>query len=530
MDRSNGLMKRLFGRCDRACAIRNPALKRRDEMLVLSAALLTVFLALFTVLAGCAKAPAARVAAAPAPQAPLTPLTPEQVAKNVETFDFIWTTIQEKHFDPNLNGADWPAAKAELRPKVESATSMADARSAMGELIARLKQTHFGVIPADAYDPPTHSEIESKPDSSASKQDPSASKQASSAAEGSAKRANASPPPATPSRDRAGYAGFDVRAVDGKVLITRVAPGSAADLAGLKLGWEIVSVGPRKVRPVLARTNGMPELEGLPPAVVQTMVAARLVRASPGEKLHLGLLDANERAQVVSLTVGPPEGVPVVFGNLPTEHLVLRREMLPGNIGYIHINIWLDPTRTAKFIEESAREFANASGVIIDLRGNPGGLGALAMTAASFFVDDRNRELGTLITRTFRQRFVLNPRPGLYRGPVAVLVDELSMSTSEIFASGMQDLGRARVFGVKTPGAALPSVIVNLPNGDRLQYAYANYLSFSGRALEGTGVTPDEVVPLTRQSLLTGRDPVIAAASRWLTGHGYQPSPTSAVP
>jgi carboxyl-terminal processing protease len=94
-------------------------------------------------------------------------------------------------------------------------------------------------------------------------------------------------------------------------------------------------------------------------------------------------------------------------------------------------------------------------------------------------------------------------------------VDGLSASTSEIFAGGLQDLGRARVFGTPTAGAALPSVIEKLPNGDGFQYAIANYTSEGGKVLEGRGVIPDVVVAPTREALLAGHDPVLEAALSW---------------
>jgi carboxyl-terminal processing protease len=104
----------------------------------------------------------------------------------------------------------------------------------------------------------------------------------------------------------------------------------------------------------------------------------------------------------------------------------------------------------------------------------------------------------------------------VYPGPLAILVDGLSLSTSEVMAGGMQDIGRARVFGTRTGGAALPSLIERLPNGDGFQFAVANYISASGRVLEGQGVIPDEEVSLDRATLLAGKDPVIEAAVRWI--------------
>jgi carboxyl-terminal processing protease len=95
-------------------------------------------------------------------------------------------------------------------------------------------------------------------------------------------------------------------------------------------------------------------------------------------------------------------------------------------------------------------------------------------------------------------------------------MDACSASTSEIFAGGLQDLHRARVFGTKSAAAALPSVIERLPNGDGFQYAVGNYISEGGKPLEGQGVKPDVEVKLTRPSLLAGHDAVLDAALDWI--------------
>jgi carboxyl-terminal processing protease len=99
-----------------------------------------------------------------------------------------------------------------------------------------------------------------------------------------------------------------------------------------------------------------------------------------------------------------------------------------------------------------------------------------------------------------------------------VLVDGVSASTAEIFAGGLQDLKRARVFGTRSAGAALPSTIKKLPNGDGLQYAQANYISEGGQPLEGRGVVPDVEVKQSRQALLNGHDRVVDAAVDWIRG------------
>jgi carboxyl-terminal processing protease len=102
-------------------------------------------------------------------------------------------------------------------------------------------------------------------------------------------------------------------------------------------------------------------------------------------------------------------------------------------------------------------------------------------------------------------------------------VDEISISTAEILAGGLQDLGRARVFGSRSAGAALPSAIERLPNGDGFQYAFANYVRTGGQPLEGRGVLPDVEAPLTREALLAGRDPALEAALTWIRSRAVPP-------
>jgi carboxyl-terminal processing protease len=104
-----------------------------------------------------------------------------------------------------------------------------------------------------------------------------------------------------------------------------------------------------------------------------------------------------------------------------------------------------------------------------------------------------------------------------FSGPVAVLVDELTASTSEFFAAGMQSRGRARVFGSTSSGQALPAGLARLPSGDRLMFVIADFQTPSGMRLEGRGVIPDVLVNRTRAGLLTGRDEPLDAALAWLS-------------
>jgi carboxyl-terminal processing protease len=179
-----------------------------------------------------------------------------------------------------------------------------------------------------------------------------------------------------------------------------------------------------------------------------------------------------------------------------------------------------------KFGEE-VTSFADADGIIIDLRGNPGGIGALAIGMAGWFVNENNLKLGTMIMRDTTLNFVINRRAKSYMGPLAILIDSGTASTAEIFSGGMKDLGRARIFGQPSAGAALPSHVEKLPNGDSFLFAVANYVSEGGEELEGNGVIPDEEVTPSEDDLRNGRDVVLDAAIRWIAEN--EPSVASSV-
>jgi carboxyl-terminal processing protease len=89
-----------------------------------------------------------------------------------------------------------------------------------------------------------------------------------------------------------------------------------------------------------------------------------------------------------------------------------------------------------------------------------------------------------------------------------------------MFSSGLQELGRARIFGSRTAGASLPAQFVGLVNGDTLIYPTSTHLTESGEMIEGVGVRPDVEVTPTREELLKGGDPVLDSALAWIAEAG----------
>jgi carboxyl-terminal processing protease len=240
-----------------------------------------------------------------------------------------------------------------------------------------------------------------------------------------------------------------------------------------------------------------------------------------GEKVPVDFLDGSGAQVHVSLPLSLPRGNRTEFGYLGARFVWFEARKIEGDVGYLAFNFFLDPSRLVPEFGKTVQSCLRCSGLVIDLRGNPGGIGAMSMGMAGWLVSRLDQRLGTMYMRTMPLKFIIIPRAQTYNGPVAVLVDGCSASTSEIFAGGLQDLGRARVFGTRTAGAALPSVFERLPNGDGFQYAVANYVSEGGKPLEGRGVTPDVLAVPTRKALLEGHDPALDAAVAWIRKESF---------
>ncbi len=388
---------------------------------------------------------------------------------DVDAFEKVWTTIRDKHWQAKPGGLDWQAIHDEYRPRLEKAASHDEARAVMQEMLGRLNQSHFAIIPGAIY---------------------------------SVLNDEAGGP---------GVTGIDVRVLDGQAVVTSVDPGSSAEKQGVRPGWVIERAGGKELKPIIEQARSNPAIHELQ---LTRAVLARL--SGPiGGMLDLDFLDGAGKSAPLRLSLSLPRGALSAFGNLPPQHVWYESRTI-GSTAYVRFNLFLDLPRVMASFQQTVENCKTCDGLIIDLRGNPGGIGGMAMGMAGFLVNKPNQRLGTMYMRDATLNFVVNPRTEVFSRPVAILVDGCSASTSEIFAGGLKDLGRARVFGTKTAAAALPSAFERLSNGDGFQYAVANYVSEGGQPLEGLGVTPDVEVKLTRTALLAGRDPVVDAALNWI--------------
>ena len=406
----------------------------------------------------------------------------------VQTFDAAWSIIDTTYYDPTFRGLDWKAVRAELRPEAERAKTPAELRATIAKMLARLGESHFAVLPQFADD---------------SEED---------------------------SLDRSGAPGFDVRPdfdarPEGPALLVRaVDESSPAWRAGVRPGDRITAIGGEPVTAIFTRIPAT--LEPRMRALQIWRAAMMRLRGPVGTSVMLGMWPA--RGGTVTRTIArvAEPGQTVMLGNLPPLKVDVGSQSVEtpsgAAAGVIRFNVWMAGV-DAPF-GDAVHRFRSARGIVIDLRGNPGGLAGMIMGLSGHFFGERTA-LGAMKTRERDPlTFYANPRLSrpdgtrveAYSGKVAILVDGLTGSASECFAGGMQAVGRARIFGETTMGQALPASFTRLPNGDTLLHAIADFVTADGTRLEGRGVVPDETVAISSAALAGGRDPVLAAALAWI--------------
>ena len=249
---------------------------------------------------------------------------------------------------------------------------------------------------------------------------------------------------------------------DAPVRVTQVLPGSAAAMAGVSSGDEVVAVGGEPVA-------GRP---------VSDIVAQLRGNAGSAVSLRLSTAGAPTRDLVLTRTAVTADDV----------------EVAPLGDGVLSI-------RVVSFTRGVGSEVANAlrtahpapTGIVLDLRGDPGGLLDEAVSTASVFLDG-----GPVVTYSRRgsDAQVLDATPaGDTTTPMVVLVDGGTASAAEVVAGALQDRGRAVLIGSTTFGKGSVQEPLRLSDGSAVELTVGRYLTPLGRALDGVGLQPDVEVP-----------------------------------
>ncbi|GHD99664.1 peptidase S41 [Streptomyces alanosinicus] len=246
----------------------------------------------------------------------------------------------------------------------------------------------------------------------------------------------------------------------GRIEVTRVQPGSPAAVAGIRKGDRLRSVDGRKV-------------DGRPVTEVVSLLRGEADDAAAGTTVTLGL-QRGTRAWTEKLR----------RASLSTDSVTVRR--LAGGVDVIKIAAFTKGSGDA--VRAALRQAPAEDGIVLDLRGNSGGLVTEAVETASAFLDG-----GLVATYDVdgAPRSLHADSGGDTDRPLVVLVDGGTMSAAEMLTGALQDRGRAVVIGSRTFGKGSIQMPTQLPGGSVAELTVGHYRTPSGHSVDGRGITPD---------------------------------------
>ncbi|MER6998479.1 S41 family peptidase [Streptomyces sp. NPDC000410] len=253
------------------------------------------------------------------------------------------------------------------------------------------------------------------------------------------------------------------RGADGRVEVARVRRGGPAERAGIVAGDQL-------------RTVDGEAIDGRPVSEVVSLLRGDGTGATAGSAVELGL-QRGERTWTETLR----------RARVAREAVTVRR--LDGDA--VMIKVAAFTKGTGKRVRDAVRAAPAGAGVLLDLRGNSGGLVGEAVTAASAFLDG-----GLVATYDVdgEQKALYAEPGGDTDRPVVALVDGGTMSAAELLTGALKDRGRAVTVGTRTFGKGSVQMPERLPDGSVAELTVGHYRTPAGHDLDGKGITPDLAV------------------------------------
>ena len=383
-----------------------------------------------------------------------------------EAIDFVWTTVNERYFDPKLNGVDWRAVRTQYEPKMLAAKSDDEFWELLDKMTGELKDSHTRVHSPKLVQQQRNNESHSL--------------------------------------------GVGFVELDGELVVTSVNTQSDAWWASARAGMVIKTIDGNAALPYYQKLVVESRDSSTPWA--RTRGALRKVNAGDiGSEVSMTFVrsDKSEFSSTMKRRKfsTPPDFTPRV---------------LPSGFGYIRFSNFLGNLESGIMAEID--KMRDTPGMIIDLRGNGGGSGEMSRRLLGrFFKDDQTGV--TVRTRTGKPISVFfipiakldqqlkGSKERAYTKPVVVLTNESSASASEVFSVVMKESGRATLIGQRTCGCLLGYMgMADVPGGAQMAYSELAFVTKNGAKVEGDGVAPHVEVQLTRDDLLHNRDRVLERA------------------
>ncbi len=193
---------------------------------------------------------------------------------------------------------------------------------------------------------------------------------------------------------------------------------------------------------------------------------------------------------------------------------VFTKSLPHKEIGYIRLNTFISENALLE-MREAVSSMADKKALILDLRGNYGGLLNNAVDIADLFLSEG--EIVSIVGRDNQKTRVMKASSGIeFDKPLVVLIDGGSASASEILSGALKDHKRATLIGTRTFGKGLVQKINPLMDGSGINITISRYLTPSGRDIDHKGIDPDIEVALTQEDLRKDRDPQLQAAIDYL--------------
>ena len=278
--------------------------------------------------------------------------------------------------------------------------------------------------------------------------------------------------------------GIEIDWFDDTLRVTSVLDGSASQKVGLRPGDVILSIDGEAV-----------------------------------EKFNLELLHQKMRGPVGSKVVlvvrRCDRDEPWTFTLVRSWVRMMPMEHVKRPDGVLYVKIKTFSRRVAwEFGSLLARE-PHPAGIVLDLRGNPGGLFEEAVWLCDLFLKD-----GLIVEVVGKkgrvlERYLAKEKSKAEESKLAILIDGGSASASEVVAASLADRKRARLFGSQSYGKGSVQSIFDLQDGSGLKLTIARYVTSSGRVIDKQGIMPDKVINDT--SISPTADAALQAAVRWLT-------------